>query len=85
MESTGGGESGAMCCDFNELGKVEYIFSIFSVKDSTNLSAKSRGAFINGSILACSLCNISPRTRHNLHADFVILVDSLHILKSVEV
>ena len=39
MESTGGGESGAMCCDFWEIGKVERIFSIFSEKNSTNLSA----------------------------------------------
>ena len=29
MESTGGGESGVMCCDFWEIGKVERIFSIF--------------------------------------------------------
>ena len=65
MESTGGGESGAMCCDFREVGKVERIFSIFSVKNSTNLSARSRGGFIDGSILAGSLCNTLPRTRHN--------------------
>ena len=52
MESTGGGESGEMCCDFREVGKVERIFSMFSVKNSTNLSAKSRGGFINGIILA---------------------------------
>ena len=65
MESTGGGESGAMCCDFWEIGKVERIFSTFSEKNSTNLSARSRGGFIDGSILAGSLCNTSPRTRHN--------------------
>ena len=65
MESTGGGESGAMCCDFWEIGKVEHIFSIFSEKNSTNLSASSQGGFIDGSILAGSLCNTSPRTRHN--------------------
>ena len=63
MESTGGGESGAMCCDFWEI--VERIFSIFSEKNSTNLSARSRGGFIDGSILAGSLCNTLPRTRHN--------------------
>ena len=58
VESTGGGgESGAMCWDFREVGKVERIFSIFSVKNSTNLSARSRGGFIDGSILAGSLCN----------------------------
>ena len=65
MESTEGGESGVMCCDFRLVGKVERIFSIFSVKNSTNLSARSRGGFIDGSILAGSLCNTSPRTRHN--------------------
>ena len=57
MESTGAGESGEMCCDFREVGKVERIFS---VKNSTNLSAKSRGGFIDGSILAGSLCNTFP-------------------------
>ena len=36
VENTGGGESGAMCCDFREVGKVEHIFSNFSVKNSTN-------------------------------------------------
>ena len=46
-----------MCWDFREVGKVERIFSIFSVKNSTNLSARSRGGFIDGSILAGSLCN----------------------------
>ena len=65
MESTGGGESGAMCCDFREIGKVERIFSIFSEKNSTNLSARSRGGSINGSISAGSLCNTSSRTHHN--------------------
>ena len=65
VESTGGGESGAMCCDFRKVGKVEHIFSLFSVKNSTNLSARSQGGFIDGSILAGSLCNTSPRTRHN--------------------
>ena len=65
MESTGGGESGVMCCDFWEIGKVERIFSIFSEKNATNLSARSRGGFIDGSILAGSLCNTSPRSRHN--------------------
>ena len=58
----GGGESGVMCCDFREVGKVQ---SIFSVKNSTNLSAKSRGGLINGSILAGSLCNTLPKSRHN--------------------
>ena len=67
MESTGGGEAGEMCCGFREVGKVERIFSIFSVKNSTNLSAKSRGGGgINGSIWAGSLCNTSPSTRHNV-------------------
>ena len=56
----GGEESGVMCCEFLEVGKIECIFSFFSVKNSTNLSA-----FINGSILAGNLCNTSPRTRHN--------------------
>ena len=41
MESTRGGESGEMCCGFREVGKVKRIFSIFSVKNSINLSAKS--------------------------------------------
>ena len=44
---------------------VERIFSIFSVKKSTNLSAKSWGGFIDGRILAGSLCSTSPRTRYN--------------------
>ena len=97
-----GGESAVMCCDFSEVGKVEHIFSIFPVKNSTNLSAKSRGGFINGSILAGSLCNASPRTRHNfwvmviilnfcfkefrfgLHVDSIILVDFMHVLRSIE-
>ena len=78
-------------------------FSFFSVKNSKNLSAKSRGRFINGNILAGSLCNRSPRTRHNflgswvvilnfcfkklrfgLHADSIVLVDFLHVLRSIE-
>ena len=29
-----------MYCDFREVGKVEHIFSIFSVKNSTNLSSE---------------------------------------------
>ena len=37
----GGEESGVMCWKFSEVEKVERIFSIFSVKNSTNLSAKS--------------------------------------------
>ena len=37
----GGGESGVMCWKFSEVEKVECIFSIYSVKNSTNLSAKS--------------------------------------------
>ena len=55
-----------MCCDFREVEKVERIFfSIFSVKNSTNLLAKSHGGFIYGRILAGSLFKTSPRTRHN--------------------
>ena len=61
MESMGG-EPGMMCCDFREVGKVEHIFS---VKNSPNLSAKSQGRFIDGSILADSLCNTAPKTHHN--------------------
>ena len=64
VESTGGGESGEMCCDFREVGKVEHIFSIFS-ENSTNLSARNQVGFIDGSFLAGSQCNTSPRTRHN--------------------
>ena len=41
MESVGGGESGEMCCALKEAGKVEWIFSFFSVKNSINVSAKS--------------------------------------------
>ena len=37
----GGGESGMMCWKFSEVEKIECIFSIFSVKNSKNLSAKS--------------------------------------------
>ena len=37
----GGGESGVMCCKLTEAENVERIFSIFSVKNSMNLSAKS--------------------------------------------
>ena len=60
MESTEGGETGEMCCDFKEVRKVEHIFSNLSVKNSTNLSAKGRGGFIDGSILAGRLYNTSP-------------------------
>ena len=42
-----------------------YFFFTFSVKNSTNLSARSQGGFSDGSILAGSLFNTSPRTRHN--------------------
>ena len=66
VERIGGGESGMMCCDLEEVGKAELNFSIFSVKFSKNLSTKSRGEFIDGSILAGSLCNTSQSTRHNL-------------------
>ena len=41
MENMGGGESGVMCCKLTEAENVQRIFSIFSVKNSTNLSAKS--------------------------------------------
>ena len=43
MENIGGGKSGVMCCELrdSEVENVESIFSIFSVKNSTNLSAKS--------------------------------------------
>ena len=37
----GGGESGVMCRKLSEVEKIECIFSIFSVKNSTNLSARS--------------------------------------------
>ena len=37
----GGGESGLMCYKFGKVEKIECIFQIFSVKNSTNLSAKS--------------------------------------------
>ena len=37
----GGGESGVISWKFSEVEKIECIFSIFSVKNSTNLSAKS--------------------------------------------
>ena len=38
-----GGESGVMCRKLSEVEKIECIFSIFSVKNSTNLSVKSFG------------------------------------------
>ena len=38
--NVGGGESGVMCRKLSEVEKIECIFSIFSVKNSTNLSAK---------------------------------------------
>ena len=41
------------------------IFSIFSIKSSTNVLARSRIGFMDGSSLAGSLCNKSPRTHHN--------------------
>ena len=66
MERMKGGESEVICCDLGEVGKAEHIFSIFFCEELTNLSAKSQGGFINGSILAGNLCNTSPRTRHNL-------------------
>ena len=41
MENIGGGESGEMCCKLTEAENVEHIFfNFFSVKNSTNLSAK---------------------------------------------
>ena len=36
-----GGESGVMCCKLTEAENVERIVSVFSVKNSTNLSAKN--------------------------------------------
>ena len=39
--NVGGGESGVMCRKLSEVEKIECIFSIFSVKNSTNLSAKN--------------------------------------------
>ena len=63
--NVGGGESGVMCQKLSEVEKIECIFSIFSVKNSTNLSAKSFGGFIDGRIFAGILCNTSPRTRHS--------------------
>ena len=57
----GGGESGVMCWKFSEVEKVECIFSIFSVKNFTNVS----GGFIDGRIFAGILCNTSPRTHYN--------------------
>ena len=53
-------------CKFREGGKVEHIVSFLSVKNSTNLSAKSLEGFIKGRILAGSLCKTSPRTRNIL-------------------
>ena len=41
MENIGGGESGVMCCELTAAVNAERIFSIFSVKNSINLSAKS--------------------------------------------
>ena len=55
--NVGEGESGAMCQKLSEVEKIECIFSIFSVKNSTNLSAKSFGGFIDGRIFAGILCN----------------------------
>ena len=66
MENIGGGESGVMCCKLTEAKNVECIFFNFlSVNSSTNPSAKSSGSFVDRRILAGSLCNTSPRTRHN--------------------
>ena len=62
VERTARGESGEMYCDFRKAGKVEHIFSFFSVKNSVS---QGLGGFIDGSILAGSLCNTLPRTRHN--------------------
>ena len=39
-----GGESGVMCWKFSEVEKIEYIFSIFSVKNSTNIHLSQRNA-----------------------------------------
>ena len=63
--NVGGGESGVMCWKLSEVEKIECIFSIFSVKNSTNLSAKSFGGLIDGRIFSGILCNTSPRTRHS--------------------
>ena len=60
--NVGGGESGVMC---RKLSEVEKIECIFSVKNSTILSARSFGGFIDGRIFAGILCNTSPRTRHS--------------------
>ena len=40
LGNMGGGESGMMCCKLTEAENVERIFSIFSVKNSMNLSVK---------------------------------------------
>ena len=39
----GGGEFGVMCRKLSGVEKIDCIFSIFSVKNSTNLSAKNFG------------------------------------------
>ena len=46
---------------------VEKVENIFSVKNSTNLSAKILGGFIDGNVLAGSLCKTSPRTPHKFY------------------
>ena len=49
MENIAGGESGVMCCELTEAENVEHIFFLFfSVKNSTNLSAKAEGALSMG-------------------------------------
>ena len=46
VESTGGGESGEMCCDFREVGKVERIFSIFFCEElHKSVSQEPRGIY----------------------------------------
>ena len=52
---------------------LSIFFQFFSVKNSTNLSAKSLRGFIDGSILAGILCKTSPRTRHNFL--WVVVID----------
>ena len=45
VENIRGGESGVMCCKLTEAENVERIFSVFSVKNSTNLSVKTVCSF----------------------------------------
>ena len=63
--NTDGGESRVLCWKPSKQRKPGAFFQFFSVKNSTNLSAKSWGGSTDERISAGTPHNTSPRTSHN--------------------